>query len=41
MAVLGIGLFALANGILPVGFLEEVQHRKEGKACPHCGKEIA
>jgi voltage-gated potassium channel len=40
IAVLGIGMFALPTGIIGAGFVEEVQRRKAGRTCPHCGKEI-
>jgi voltage-gated potassium channel len=39
-AILGIGLFALPTAILGSGFLEELQRRKEPKACPHCGEPL-
>ena len=37
IAVLGIGLFALATGILASGFAEEL-HGEETRVCPHCGQ---
>lgn len=40
IAILGIGMFALPTGILGAGFVEEIQKKKQGKCCPHCGKEI-
>lgn len=38
IAILGIGLFALPAGILGSAFIEEVQNKKAGGECPHCGE---
>jgi voltage-gated potassium channel len=40
IALMGIGMFALPAGILGSGFAEEIQRRKKGNLCPHCGKHI-
>jgi voltage-gated potassium channel len=40
IAMTGIGMFALPTAILGAGFLEDLEHRKKAKLCPHCGKEI-
>ncbi len=41
IAILGIGMFALATGILGSAFVEDIQARKGGhKLCPHCGEEL-
>jgi len=41
IALLGIGLFALAAGIIASGFASELQKQKpEPKICPYCGKDI-
>ncbi len=40
IAILGIGMFALPVGIFGAGFVEEIQKRRTGKICPHCGEEI-
>ncbi len=40
VAILGVGLFALPTGILGAGFVEEMQKRRGGRRCPHCGKDL-
>jgi voltage-gated potassium channel len=40
VAVIGIGFFALPVGIFSSGFVEEIQKRKKGEKCPHCGKKL-
>jgi len=40
IAMTGIGMFALPTAILGAGFLEDLEQRKKGRRCPHCGKEI-
>lgn len=40
IAVLGIGLFALPNGIIAVSFIEQVQKGEQLSHCPHCGKKL-
>lgn len=41
IAVLGIGLFALPNGIIAVAFIEQLQAKqKKSQVCPHCGKHL-
>lgn len=40
IAILGIGMFALPTGILGAGFVEEIQKRKQGACCPHCGVKL-
>lgn len=40
IAVLGIGLFALPAGLLASGFTEELEKRRLGPPCPHCGQPI-
>jgi voltage-gated potassium channel len=37
VAILGIGLFALPTAILGSGFMEELERRRSGSSCPHCG----
>jgi voltage-gated potassium channel len=42
VAPLGIGLFALPDGILGGAFLQELNSEADaGTACPHCGRSIA
>ena len=38
---LGIGMFALPEGILSAGFIEVIRKRKElDKTCPYCGEKL-
>lgn len=39
-AILGVAVIALPVGILASGFVEELNKRKRGEKCPHCGKAL-
>ncbi len=39
-AILGVALFALPTGILASGFAEQINAKKHGIKCPHCGGNV-